>query len=95
LLLVHFDDVVVLHFESLGCVVIVDSLAIEEETKRGDRHSLTFTVALFQLAHGGCELDFEVDFAVVLADNLQANVLRGFVSSVLMALSSPIFRQLV
>ena len=29
--------------ESLGCVVIVDSLAIEEETKRGDRHPLTFT----------------------------------------------------
>merc|ERR1712212_753831 len=82
LLLIHFDDVVVFHFECFRSVVVVDPFAIEEKAKRSDWNPLTFAVTLLQLAHRSGELDFKVNFAVVLSDNFQANVLRGFVSSV-------------
>jgi len=80
LFLIDFDDVVVLHFQSLGRVIVIDSLSVEEEAKSRDRDSLTFTVALLQLAHGRGELDFEMDFGIVLSHDLEANVLGRFVS---------------
>ena len=40
-------------------------------------------VALLQFSHGSSELHFEVNFAVVLTDNFEANIFRGFVTSVL------------
>ena len=49
LLLIDLDDVDVLHFESLGRVIIVDPLAIEEKLKR--RHH-TFAALPFFGRHG-------------------------------------------
>ena len=39
LLLIDLDDVVLLHFELLRRLVIVDTTAVEEETERVDGHA--------------------------------------------------------
>ena len=57
LLLVDLDDVVLFHFQLLGCLVVVDAAAVEEEPKRVDRNADPFRVALLQLAHLRRHLD--------------------------------------
>ena len=75
LFLVHFDDIAVLHVQLLGRFVVVDASSVEEKAERADRHALSVAVGFLQLAHVGGELDLEVNFAVVLADHLQFDVL--------------------
>ena len=75
LLLVDLDDVVLLHLEGLGRLVIVDAAPVEEEAQWGDGDAHTLGVALLELAHGSGHLDAEVDLVRVLADDLQLDVL--------------------
>ena len=75
LLLVHFDDVVLLHLERLRCLVVVDATAVEQEAEGGDGNSDTLRVGLLELAHLSGLLDPEVDLVGVLADDLQLDVL--------------------
>ena len=53
------------------------AFAVKEEPKKPE------PVTFLQLPHGSGELDFEMDFGVVLPHDFEADVLRGFVSSVL------------
>ena len=57
LLLIDLDDVVLLHFELLRRLVIVDTTAVEEETERVDGHAYALGIRFFQLAHLGGHLD--------------------------------------
>ena len=74
LLLVDFNDVILLHLQSLRSLVIVDPSAVEEEPEGGDRDAHTLRVRLLQLPHLGGLLDSEVDFVGVLSDHLQLDV---------------------
>lgn len=76
LLLVDFDDVVLLHLEGLRRLVVVDPAAVEEKAKGRWRDPGSLRVRLLQLAHEGGHLDPEVDFVGVLANHLQLDVLR-------------------
>merc|ERR1719195_266262 len=76
LLLVDLDDVVLLHFEGLGCLVVVDPPAVKEEPQGGDGDADALCVGLLQLAHLSGHLDSEVDLVGVLAHHLQLDVLR-------------------
>ena len=75
LLLVDLDDVVLLHLEGLGRLVVVDAAAVEEEAQRGDGDADALRVRLLQLAHLRRHLDAEVDLVGVLAHHLQLDVL--------------------
>merc|ERR1719436_154900 len=75
LLLVNFDDIVLLHLQSLRSFVIVDASSVKEEPETGHRNPHPLAVRLLQLAHLGGLLDPEVDFVAVLSDNLQLDVL--------------------
>ena len=75
LLQVDLDDVVLLHLEGLGRLVVVDAAAVEEEAERGDGHADALRVRLLQLAHLRRHLDAEVDLVGVLAHHLQLDVL--------------------
>ena len=50
LLLVNFDDVILLHLQSLGRLVVVDAPAVEEEAQRADRDAHSLAVRLLQFA---------------------------------------------
>ena len=73
--LVDLDDVSVLHFQLLGCLVVVDASTIEQESQRVDGHALAVTVGFLELAQAGRILDLEMDLAVVLSDDLELDVL--------------------
>jgi hypothetical protein len=75
LLLVHLNDVILLHFKGLGRLVVVDTSSVEEEPKGGDRDTDALRVGLLQLPHLGGLLHAEVDLVRILADHLQLNVL--------------------
>ena len=75
LLLVDLDDVVLLHLEGLGRLVVVDAAAVEEEAEGGDGDADALRVRLLQLAHLRRHLDAEVDLVGVLAHHLQLDVL--------------------
>jgi len=76
LLLVNLNDVILFHLESLGCLIIVDSSSIKEESKGCDGNSNPLGVGLFQLAHLGGLLHPEVDLVRVLSDHLELDVFR-------------------
>ena len=44
LLLINLYDIVVLHFESFGRIVIVDPFTVEEKPQRSHRNPLAFAV---------------------------------------------------
>ena len=75
LLLVDLDDVVLLHFQRLRCLIVVDSPAVEEEPQGRDGDADALRVGLLQLSHLGRHLDAEVDLVGVLAHHLQLDVL--------------------
>jgi hypothetical protein len=75
LLLVHLNDVILLHFKGLGRLVVVDASSVEEEPKGGDGDTHALRVGLLQLSHLGGLLHAEVDLVRILADHLQLNVL--------------------
>merc|ERR1711875_28526 len=87
LFLVNFDNVVVLHLQGLGRIIVVYPFAVKEETQRRDRHALTLTVRFLQFAHRRGKLDLEVNFAVVLTNDFEANVLRGRLISATVSVS--------
>ena len=70
LLLVHLDDVVLLHLQGLRGLVVVDPAAVKQEPEGGDGDADPLAVGLLELAHLGGLLYPEVDFVGVLADNL-------------------------
>ena len=67
LLLVHLDDVVLFHFQSLRGLVVVDPAAVKQEPEGGDGDADPLTVGLLQLAHLRGLLHSEVDFVAVLS----------------------------
>ena len=67
LLLVHLDDVVLFHFQSLRGLVVVDPAAVKQEPEGGDRDADPLAVGLLQLAHLRGLLHPEVDFVAVLS----------------------------
>ena len=75
LLLIHLNDVILLHLQGLGRLVVVNASSVEEEAERGDGDSDSLRVGLLELAHLGGLLDAEVDLVRVLADDLQLDVL--------------------
>ena len=70
LLLVHLDNVVLLHLQGLGGLVIVDAAAVKQEPEGGDGDADPLAVGLLKLAHLGGLLHPEVDLVGVLADDL-------------------------
>jgi len=80
LLLVHLDDIVLLHFQGLWGLVIVDAAAVKQETEGGDGDADPLAVGLLEFAHLGGLLHPEVDLVGVLADHLELDVL-GLVAS--------------
>ena len=67
LLLVHLDDVVLLHLQGLRGLVVVDPAAVKQEPEGGDGDADPLAVGLLQLAHLCCLLYPEVDFVTVLS----------------------------
>ena len=67
LLLVHLDDVVLLHLQSLRGLVIIDPAAIEQESEGGDGDAHSLTVGLLELAHLSGLLHPEVDLVAILS----------------------------
>ena len=78
LLLVHLNDVILLHLQSFRRLVVIDSTSVKEKSERGDRNTNTLGVGFLQLAHQSCLLDSEVNFIGVLAHNLQLDILGIF-----------------
>merc|ERR1740129_2119304 len=75
LLLVHLDDIVLLHFQGLWGLVIVNAASVKQETEGGDGDADPLAVGLLEFAHLGGLLYTEMDLVGVLADNLQFDVL--------------------
>ena len=67
LLLVHLDDVVLLHLQSLRGLVVVDPAAVKQESEGGDGDAHSLTVGLLELAHLGGLLHPEVDLVAILS----------------------------
>ena len=67
LLLVHLDDVVLLHLQGLRGLVVVDPAAVKQEPEGGDGDADPLAVRLLQLAHLRGLLHSEVDFVAVLS----------------------------
>merc|ERR1719319_844591 len=76
LLLVNLNDIILFHLQSLGCLVIVDSSSVEEESEGSDWDTNPLGVGLFQLTHLGGLLHPEVDLVRVLSDHLELDVFR-------------------
>merc|ERR1719319_1719827 len=74
LILVHLDDVVLLHLQRLGRLVVVDPPAVEEKAQGGHRHAHPLAVALLEFTHLGGLLPPDVNLVGVLADHLQLDV---------------------
>merc|ERR1719336_3105228 len=89
LLLVDLDDVILLHLQGLGRLVVVDAPAVKEEAEGGDGHAHPLRVGLLQLSHLSRLLHAEVDFVAVLPDNLQLDVfsILGHDDGVLLAVA--------
>ena len=66
LLLVHLDDVILLHLQRLRSLVIIDPAAVEEEAEWSDGDPHPFTVGLLQFPHLSCLLHTEVNLVAVL-----------------------------
>merc|ERR1719446_355243 len=81
LLLIHLDDVILLHLESFGGFVVVDPPSVEEESQRSDGDSHPLRVGFLELPHLGCLLHPEVDLVGVLSHHLELDVLRIIPSS--------------
>ena len=75
LLLVHLDDVILLHLQRLRSLVIIDPSAVEEEAEGGDGDPDPLAVGLLELAHLRGLLHAEVDLVAVLPHHLQLDVL--------------------
>ena len=67
LLLVHLDDVVLLHLQSLRGLVVVDPAAVKQKSEGGDGDAHSLTVGLLELAHLGGLLHPEVDLVAVFS----------------------------
>ena len=67
LLLVHLDDVVLLHLQGLRGLVVVDPAAVKQEPEGCNGDANPLAVGLLELAHLCCLLHPEVDFVAVLS----------------------------
>ena len=67
LLLVHFDDVVLLHLQSLRSLIIIDPAAVKQESEGGDGDAHSLTVGLLELAHLSGLLHSEVNLVAILS----------------------------
>ena len=67
LLLIHLDDVVLLHLQGLGGLVIVDAAAVKQEPEGGDGDADPLAVGLLELSHLCGLLHPEVDLVTVLS----------------------------
>ncbi len=66
LLLIDLDDIVLLHLERFGRLVVVDASAVEEEPQTGDWNADALRIRLLQLAHLRRHLHPEVNLVRVL-----------------------------
>merc|ERR1719446_855529 len=76
LLLVHLDDIVLLHLESLGGFIVVDPASVEKKAKRRDGDSHPLGVGFLEFSHLGGLFHPEMDFVGILANNLELNIFR-------------------
>ena len=67
LLLVHLDNVVLLHLQGLRSLVIVDAAAVKKEPEGGDGDADPLAVGLLELSHLCGLLHSEVDLVTVLS----------------------------